>query len=96
LDSSLILGEFFYYQLLTLFNYLVGVVSFLLEHAHENPNLVHNNPLVESLVYFTHDQGLIQCDSIWFLSLLCVKINSIFLPPLFLLQLTSVVFPTHY
>jgi hypothetical protein len=73
----------------------VGVVAFLLEHAHGNPNLVCITPLVESPIYCTHDQGLIQCDSSWFLSLLCVKIDSIFLSPLFLLQLTSVVFPTH-
>jgi hypothetical protein len=53
----------------------VGDVVFLLEHAHGNPILVHITPLVESLIYFTHDQGVIKCDSSWFLSLLCVKID---------------------
>jgi hypothetical protein len=64
----------------------VGEVVFLLEHAHGNPKLVHNTPLVEISIYCTQDQVLIHCDSSWFLSLLCVKIDSIFLSPVFVLQ----------
>jgi hypothetical protein len=56
---------------------------------------MHITPLVESSIYFIHDQGLIQCDLSWFISLLCVKIDSILFSPLFFLQITSVVFPTH-
>jgi hypothetical protein len=74
---------------------LLGEFIFLLEHAHGNHNLVCINPHVESLIYCTNYQGLIHCDYIWFLSLLCVNIDFIFLSPLSLLQVASVVFPSH-
>jgi hypothetical protein len=89
-DIFLFLAAFDFSSLL-----LVGVVVFLLENAHGNLNLVCITPLVESPTYCSNNQGLIHGDSSWFLILLYVKIGSIFISPLFLLQLASVVFPTH-